>query len=144
MKLGEVNITFEPCDEISLEPADIKKISLGNLHVGLSGDGDHIEKTCSTDEAYLEIRLDDQSAEGRWLIRRLDAHDITWLTLQIDDEWQLIQVPWDVRSDYTNFKQQGYYNAKDKLYELLITENDERYRRFARLHSDDRKGIRFY
>lgn len=144
MKLAEVEVVFEPCDDIFLEPADIQKINLGTLSFGLTGGGDHIEKSYSTDEAYLEIRLDDQNAEEKWTIRRLDACDITHLALKIDDEWQLIQVPWDARSDYTNFKQQGYYNAKDKLYELLITENDERYQRFARLHSDDRKGVRFY
>lgn len=134
MKLAEVELTFEPCDEIALKPADLQKISLGNIQVGLTGEGDHIAKSYTTDEAYLEIRIDDQDANDQGIIRRLDARDITWLTLQIDGEQQSIQVPWDARSDYTNFKQQGYYDAEHKLYKLLITERDANYRAFARLH----------
>lgn len=146
MKLAEVEIVFEPCDDSFLEPADIQKINLGTLSFGLSGSGDHIEKRYSTDEVYLEIRLDDQDTEERWTIRRLDADDITHLVLKIDDEWWSIRVPWDARSENTNLKQQGYYDVKDKLYKLLITESDANYRRFAELHddSDDRKWVHFY
>ncbi len=146
MKLSEVEVVFEPCDDIFLEPVDIQKISLGILSFGLTGSGDHIEKRYSTNEVYLEIRLDDQNAEEKWVIGRLDACDITHLALKIDDEWWYVRVPWDARSENTNLKQQGYYDAKDKLYKLLITENDTSYRHFAELYDDsnDWKWVRFY
>lgn len=136
MKLTEVAVIFEPCDELDLEPDRLQKIRLGNVQMNLTGGDDEIEKEYLTDEAYLEIRLDDRDAKEKWAIERLDARDVTSLSLEIDGEWQLIRVPWDARSDYVNYKQQGYYDADDKLYKLLITENDAYYQQFARLHGD--------
>ena len=136
MKLTEVVVIFELCDELDLEPDRLQKIRLSNVRVDLTDRGDEIGKEYSTDEAYLEIRLDDRNAKERQAIEWLATRDVTSLSLGIDGESQLIRVPWGTQSDYANFRQQGYYDAEEKLYRLLITEKDAYYQYFAGVYGN--------